>query len=253
MIPGIHVRSGKSERLLPWSDVAWSDVETQGFTGRRQLKVYDNNGKVALRLPSSLEPFDALVANLRQRLTAQPSPRTDAVRWRKTRRNAALFLFVGTLALAGAVWTAWQSYTTRRNEELLRTQAADAQALIIRKFVAPDGQTRRVEFRVAAPGERMPADGYLHNIEVDRNFFALLREGMRVPIKTVPGHPEIARFPGEVKDEFLNPSPKFNLLLSLALAALGLFMTAGAVMAFKGIDIATDPATGKLKINRLPR
>jgi hypothetical protein len=246
---GIHGRSGKAERLLPWAAVAWTEVETQGFTGRRLLNVYDNDGKVTLRLPSALEPFDALVATLRQRLTAQPSPRTDAVRWRKSRRNAVFFLAVGLLALAGAAWTAWTSYTIRRAEEMLRTQAVDGQAVIVRKFVAPDGRTRRVEFRVAGAGH----DAYLHNIEVDPKFWPLLREGMRVPIKTVSSHPEIARFPGEIRDEFLNPSPKTNLLLAAGLTLLGAFMTAGAVLAFKGIDIATDPATGKLRINRLPR
>jgi hypothetical protein len=246
---GIHVRSGNAERLLAWADVAWSDVQTQAFTGRRLLKVYGNDGKVALTLPSSLEPFDALAAAIRQRFTAQPSPRTDAVRWRKTRRNAILFIVIGVFALAGAAWMAWTSYTTRRDDELLRTQAVDGQAVIVRKFLAPDGQTRRVEFRVAGAGD----DADLHNIEVDLKFWPLLREGMRMPIKTVPGHPDIARFPGEIKDEFLSPSPTTNLLLAAALFVMGLFFIAGAVLAFKGVDIATDPATGKLRINRLPR
>jgi len=81
----------------------------------------------------------------------------------------------------------------------------------------------------------------------------MLREGMRVPIKTVPGHPEIARFPGEIRDEFLNPSPGKSLLLSAAIGVLGVFFVVGAVLAFRGIDIATDRATGRLKVNRLTR
>lgn len=57
----------------------------------------------------------------------------------------------------------------------------------------------------------------------------------------------------EVRDEALSPSPTSSLLLSLGLLALaGLFLV-GAVLGFKGIDIATDPATGKLKVNRIPR
>jgi len=246
---GIHVRSANAERLLPWSDVAWSDVQTHGYTGRRLLKVYGNDGKVALTLPSNLEPFDALVAALRLRLIAHPSPRTDDVRWRKTRRNAVFFMALGVFALAGGAWTAWMGYTTRRADELLRTEPVEGQAVIVRKLVAPDGRTRRVEFRVADAGD----DAYLHNIEVDARFWPLLREGMLVPIKTVAGHPEIARFPGEIKDDFLNPSPRTNLLLAAALFVLGAFFITGAVLAFKGIDIATDPATGKFRVNRLPR
>lgn len=73
-------------------------------------------------------------------------------------------------------------------------------------------------------------------------------------MKTVPGHPDIAqlRF-GEIKDDFLNPSPMMNGLLSLGLLAMATLFLAGAILGFKGIDIATDPVTGKLKINRLPK
>lgn len=117
----------------------------------------------------------------------------------------------------------------------------------MRKFLAPDGRTHRVEFRVADAGD----DAYLHNIEVDARFWPMLREGMLVPVKTVAGHPEIARFPGEVKDDFLNPSSNTDLLLAAAMLVLGAFFVTAAVLAFKGIDIATDPATGKLRVNRL--
>jgi hypothetical protein len=72
-------------------------------------------------------------------------------------------------------------------------------------------------------------------------------------VVTVPGHPEIARLSaGEVKDAFLNPSPATNLLLGLGLLVMAALFLAGAILGFKGMDIATDPTTGKLRIERLP-
>jgi hypothetical protein len=160
-----------------------------------------------------------------------------------------LLAFV-VLPLAGATWTAWMAYDTHRAEQLMRTQGVGGEAVVVRKFIAPDGRTRRVEFRVADA----PENAHLHNVEIDPQFWALLQAGARLPVKTVPGHPEIAhlRF-GEIKDDFLNPSPMMNGLLSLGLLVMAILFLIGAILGFKGIDIATDPVTGKLKINRLPK
>jgi hypothetical protein len=70
----------------------------------------------------------------------------------------------------------------------------------------------------------------------------------------VLGHPEIARLSaGEIEDEMSGDSPTLNLVLSIALFVMGGLFLAGAILGFKGIEIATDPQTKKLKIERLPR
>jgi hypothetical protein len=89
---------------------------------------------------------------------------------------------------------------------------------------------------------------------VNELLWAFFKTGARVPVKTVPGHPEIARLKvGEVRDDSFEPSPMMNGLLSLALLVMSGLFVAGAVLGFKGIDISTDPVTGKLKLERLPR
>jgi hypothetical protein len=226
------------------------------MSNRKLLVVYGNDGKVLLKLPGSLEGFDSLGAAVKARLAEYPSPHAPAVRWRKARRTA-IALLVGTVfTLAGSAWTAWMAYDTHRARELMRTQGVDREAVVVRKFVAPDGRTHRIEYRVAGAGAETGAgkDAPLHNVEVDPIVWAMLQTGGRVPVKTVPGHPEIARLSaGEIEDEMGSDSPTLNLVLSIALFVMGGVFLVGAILGFKGIEIATDPQTKKLKIERLPR
>jgi hypothetical protein len=189
---------------------------------------------------------------VKARLAEHPSPHAAAVRWRKARRTAVALLFGAVLTLAGSAWTGWMAYDNHRSRELMRKQGVDGEAVVVRKFVAPDGRTHRIEYRVAGAGAGQ--DGPLHNVEVDPIVWAMLQTGGRVPVKTVPGHPEIARLSaGEIEDEMGSDSPTLNLVLSIALFVMGGLFLAGAILGFKGIEIATDPQTKKLKIERLPR
>jgi hypothetical protein len=246
---GLHVRFGNTEKLLPWNELAWAETQTQAITNQKILAVYDNTGKVVLKLPSTLDRFDALAASLDRRFADQPSPHVNALRWRKSRRAAVGFLAIAAFTAAGATWTAWMAYDARRTDELMRTQAVDGEGVIVRKFVAPNGRTHRIEFRVAGASD----NAKLHNVEIDRDLWALLESGGRVPVKTVPNHPEIARLTiGQINDPS-DASPIINLWLSIGLSVLSLVFLSGAFLGFRGIDISTDPTTGKLKINRLPR
>lgn len=247
---GLRVCFGKSDKLLSWNEIAWGDVQTQAITNRKLMAMYGTDGKVLLKLPSNLEGFDALVAAIKQHLSDHPSPHASAVRWRKSRRTATALLVGAVIALAGATWTAWMAYDTQRAEQLMRTRGVDGEGIVIRKFIAPDGRTHRIEYRVAGAGEAAE----LHNVEIDNALWAILDTGAHVPVRTVPGHPEIAQLQvGEIEDEFLNPSPKLNVLLSVGLFLMAVLFLVGAILGFKGIDIATDPTTGKLKIDRLPK
>jgi hypothetical protein len=85
---------------LSWSDIAWADVQSQAMTNRKPLAIYGKNGKVLLKLPSNLNPFEELAATIKARLTDQPSPHANAVRWRKARRTATALLVGTVMALA---------------------------------------------------------------------------------------------------------------------------------------------------------
>jgi hypothetical protein len=246
---GLHVRFRSAEKLLPWDQIAWAEVGSQAITGRKLLSIYATSGKVLLKLPANLDHFDSLVAAVKGRLTEHPSPHADALRWRKLRKTSVALLVGSAFMLAGSAYVSWETYDDHRSETLMRTQGVDGEALVVRKFLAPDGRTRRIEYRVAGAGENAP----LHNVEVDQMVWMLAQDGERLPVKTVPGHPEIARLAaGEIKDSFKG-SPALNIGLSIALFIAGIVFTVGAVLGFKGIEIATDSDTHRLKITRLTR
>jgi len=247
---GLRIQTSKSENQLSWSDIAWADVQSQAMTNRKLLAIYGNNGKVLLKLPSNLNPFEELAATIKARLTDQPSPHANAVRWRKARRTATALLVGTVMALAGSVWMTWLAYDQRQTEQLMQTHGIDAEGIVVRKFVAPDGRTHRIEYRVAGAGEK----AMLHNVEIDKQLWTMLQAGARLPVKTVSGHPEIAKLrAGEIQDDSLNPSMTLQVVLSVGLFLMAMLFLVGAILGFKGIDIATDPATGKLRISRQPR
>jgi hypothetical protein len=246
---GLHVYYRRGAKLLGWGEIAWAEVGSQAMTNRKLLTVYGNNGKALLKLPASLEGFDSLAAGVRQRLAEHPSPYAGALRWRKCRRQAVGLLVGSVLTLAGGAWMGWMAYDERRSAELMRTQGAQGEAVVVRKFVAPDGRTHRIEYRVADAGEGAP----LHNVEVDPLVWSILRTGQRVPVKTVPGRPEIARLVvGEVEDA-MEPSPMTKLLLMAGMLVLTVVFLVGAILGFRGIEIDWDAESNKFKITRLTR
>ena len=246
---GLEVRFASVQKRWVWEEIAWAEVQTQAITNRQMLAIHGNDGKVLAKLPSNLERFDALVDAVKGRLSEHPSPHAAAVRWRKSRKQAKWMVIATAVALAGAVFMAWMTIDQRRTEMLLRQQGIDGQGIVVRKFIAPDGRTHRIEYRVAGAGE----GAKLHNVEIDLGMWALIEAGSRVAVTTVPGRPDVARLNGgEIKDDF-ETSPVLNILLCVGMLVLTVFFLVAAIFGFKGIDITTDKVTGKLKIERLPR
>jgi hypothetical protein len=247
---GLQIRFARATKHLSWSDISWSDLQTQAFTNRKVLTLYGNDGKVVVKLPANLEQFDSLAESIKKRLEDHPSPHASALRWRKSKRSGVMLLMLAIIPLAGSVWLAWMAYATNRDNQLMHTQGVQTEAILVRKFIAPDGRTHRIEYRVAETGEGAP----VHNVEIDKLDWTLLQPGAHLPVKTVPGHPEIAELlSGEIKDEVLNPSTTMNVLLSLGVFVMGIMFLVFAILRIKGIDIITDPMTGKLKVERLPK
>jgi hypothetical protein len=243
---GITVASSKSSRQLPWDKIAWAETATQAMTNRKLLKIYGNDGKTLTTLSPDLMGFEQLTQLVIGHLKEYPSPHMLNVRWRKAKRRGAGLIAGGIFACALASAVAWIAWDEHHSAALLQSNPVTGEGIVERKFIAPDGSTHRIEYRVAS-GSRSDT----HNVQVEIPLWETLKTGDRLPIKTVPDHPEISQLvSGEVKDDFRPPA---NLTPALATIVflMGIFFFIGGIMSRRGIDLKFDSKTRKFRIERI--
>jgi hypothetical protein len=198
-------------------------------------------------IPDAIQPFDELVEILQRQVALHADDQSAAVRLRKSRRQAVMLVAAAVLfgGLATALFV--MDRVEARDAKLLAEQGQPATARMLRHFTAPNGVTRRVEYRVTDATSGKTAD---HNVEVERDVWPLLKEAAELPVIAVPGRPDVAKLKyGEVKDD-LGISRGQKLLLYIAIGVLCLFLLVAAVLNWRGIDIDLDSKTGKFSIKR---
>ena len=115
-------------------------------------------------------------------------------------------------------------------------------AEVVRRFTAPNGVTRRLEYRVTGVGGRTGT----RNAEVKSAYWNRLENAKTVPVVYVPDEPAVSRLvEGEVESRDLADSPGFMMGLSVALIGLCVVFLAAAAMQWFGWDIDLDSKTGK--------
>jgi hypothetical protein len=220
---GMSILFGNRARELPWGDVALAPTVDRALGGGKSLKLYGPDGRVLVTLPDALQGFEQLVANVQRRVSAKPHANSDAVATRRLRKRAAGLMVGGVMALALGGVNAWLAYDNARAARLLRESAEPGEATVVRKFVAPDGRTHRIEYRLASIN-----GASLENVEVNPLFWALMSEGQRVPVLYVPSDPRVSRLQIGQIDDAQQLSPPLHYGLSAAIAGLGVvFFAAG--------------------------
>jgi hypothetical protein len=228
----------------PWTQIALAS--TAQSTGHKQiLKLYGDTGKLLVTLTEDLEAFPAMVDQIKRRMAQNPSPQRTSVAHRTGRRRG-IFLILGGLAfLALAAANAWLAFSDRQSAHLLKTQGQPTQAIIIRKFTAPDGHTRRVEYRIDAPSAP------LENVEINPALWQLLQEQQRVPAVAVPGRPDISRLTIGQIDDRMNADPNLMLFLSAGITLMSLFAIAAGLLNYRGLDLKWDKSRHRPRLARI--
>jgi hypothetical protein len=237
-----------TETTIPLAELTMATVHAEPFTRRRRLNLFDRAGRRVAVVSDAIQPFDELVEILQHEVKRHADDRTAAVRLRKSRRQAVVLvlaaLFVGGLGTTLFVVDRIEAADAR----LLAEQGHPATAKMLRHFTAPNGTTRRVEYRVTDAASGKTAD---HDVEVQRDVWVLMSKATELPVVAVPGRPDVAKLVyGEVKDDGLGTSPKMKLLLYFAVGVMCLFFLVAAVLNWRGIDIDLDSKTGKISIKR---
>jgi hypothetical protein len=135
----------------------------------------------------------------------------------------------------------------QRENEMLATSAVPAEATIVRRFIAPNGVTRRLEYEVRdASGETAT-----RNAEIINEYWDSLEGAKTVPVMAVPGEPGYSRLVGgEVPQDEFSENPLLMYGLSIAMGFFSLVCLVMAVIQWKGLDLRMNTETGKLSFRR---
>ncbi len=244
---GMCVEMDKGHQCYPWERIGWCAVGTSGMTHRRQLTICDTGGKTIATLSDALEDFDTLVEQVQSHIALKGDGTAEIIGKRKGRKSAVI---TGTIALvltAVAIANLWMAFEQRRATKLLKEDSVPGEAEIVRRFIAPNGVTRRLEYRVDSPDGQTAT----RNAEVTPAYWDQLEEATTVPVMYIPHEPAISRLvEGEVESKGMGESPGFMIGLSCALLAMCAVFLATAVMQWLGWDIDLNSKTGRVSIKR---
>jgi hypothetical protein len=230
-----------------WEQIGWASVGQLPLSQRRQLTLYDPEGKPIVKLDESLEGFDALVQYVTARIATRGDDTAERIRLQKARRSAVFNAVGGVLFLALAGANAWNAHNEQRAARLLKEAAVPGTAQIKRRFLAPNGVTPRLEYEIATPGGKSAT----RNAEVRRFYWDALARAKTVPVRYVPTEPEISRLAfGEPPKQDPSDQPRVLYGLSALVALMSLVFIAGAVLAWRGWDITLDSKTGRVSIKQ---
>ncbi len=176
---GLTIVSARDARHFPWSSLSWAHLDTELLTPQRCLVLYDPAGRRVARLSDAFDDFDQLAAAVKAEIGRKGTGQAARIQSRKARRTALICAASGTFLLAITALNAWSALADQRAARLLRESAVPGEATIVRRFVAPNGVTHRLEYQVITPSGGRSAT---RNVEVERNYWRGLEGQTRVPV-----------------------------------------------------------------------
>jgi len=231
---GITIAGKSSRRTIAWEEMGWAKVETSGMSHTKLLKIYDHRGKLLTQLSEAIDEFPIFAKMVTERLASHPQEVAKAARKNVTRKGAWLSLAFGAfMALLGAAAIV-MTYVEREADQRLQTKGILGTAEIVRRYTAPNGTTRRLEYRVT----NEEGQSGLRNAEITPDVWKNL-EGVTVaPVIYVPDEPENSRLLiGEVVENDATENPFIRFAMGALLCCLGLGgLTVGVLQSF-GFDI----------------
>jgi hypothetical protein len=233
-----------------WKEVGWSTIQAVPLaSNRRQLRIYDVRGKTIACIGDAIADFDSLAEAVARHVAAKGDDTAKRVQLGKARRSAVFVGAGGLMMLAIAVIVAWMTNRDIRAARLLEEAGVPGQGQIEERFIAPDGVTCRLVYRVTSADGRSDT----RNAEVERAYWWTLEDldAKTVPIVYVPDEPSISRLSGgEVAedDPFKNPVIGYGVPALVAVISIVCFIA--APLMWNGWDIDIDSKTRKISIKR---
>jgi hypothetical protein len=244
---GLSIEGRSGRQHYTWDRIGWATVGTVSMTNRRQLVVYDTAGKTIATLSEAFDDFDTMADLVREHIAAKGDDTSERIRSGKAVRSALLCGTVGLLMLGGSGAMAWKTHRDQIAAQRLEEEAVPGEAEIVRRFLAPNGVTPRIEYRITTPDGRTAT----RNAEAFRSEWDRLAGAKTVAVVYVPDDPAISRLAaGEPKERDVTSRPAVAYGVCVLGGVISLFLVAAGVLQWYGWDIDLDSKTGKLSIKR---
>jgi hypothetical protein len=244
---GLTIGHKRGTQFLRWDDVGCAALETVGSSHRRRLNVTDPNGKSIVKLDQSFERFDDLAAMISSHVEAKGDGTAERILRTKTKRQGALAFVVGLFLATACAFVAWKTHDDQRALRLLEEEGEPGEAEIVRRFVAPDGITKRVEYKVVNAAGLSGT----RNVEVERKFWNRLEGVKSIPVISVPNEPSISRLlEGEVRENDFTKTPAGGYGLAALGGLMAAFLLGASPFMWKGWDLGHDSKTKKWSLKR---
>jgi hypothetical protein len=244
---GLTIETPNGTRHRYWNEVGCADLGTGGMSHRRRLNITDLTGKSIVKLDESFDRFDEMVALISRYVEAKGDNTSLLILRKKARRQGATAFVVGLFIAIASVFVAAHTHSEQRTARLLAEKGEPGKAEIMRRFVAPNGVTKRVEYRVVG-GD---AGSGTRNVEVDPTYWDNLAGAKSVDVIVVPGEPGISRLTdGELTEKDITKTPAGGYGLAALGGLLALFMLGAGPFIWNGWDLSHDAKSRKWSVKR---
>lgn len=242
----IEVTTRGGTRDYPWSEIGSASTANVLNTHQTCLKITDTAGKAVITVDESFPEYKRLVELVQSRIDAKPDDTSTRIMRRKAKLLGSVCFVFGCLMVAATIFVTYENFEKQRSDRLLAAQGVVGEAEIVERFVAPNGVTKRIKYRVE--------NSEVQNVEVEPNYWDQLENDKTVPVVYVPGEPDISRLEsGEVKEDDFVDTPMGGYLLAGLGGVMSLFLVGFSPFAWLGYDFGYDQTQKIWKLKRYGR
>lgn len=244
---GVRVTYRHGSQICEWNQIGCAITKDVAMGRGRCLYLYDLTGRCVLKISAAISDFDALRTLIEGRIAATHPDDSERLRLAKSRRNAMLGVALGIFMAIASGSIAWSTHEELRADRLLRESSILGDAEVEDHFLAPNGITPRLVYRITTPDGRTAT----RNTEVERSLWDQLDQMKTVPVIYVADEPSISRLAqGEVDPRSQRPRPVAGYGIAILGACMSVLSFLAAGMLWRGLDLGTDPVTGRFGIRR---
>lgn len=242
---GLKVTLKKGSVTYPWTDLGWAKIAKNSWSFRKELDIFDKQGKQLLKVDDTIQYFDYFVQIVNYNISLQGDGSADRIRGTKSKRNGIGILVAGTFFLAISCACIWFAHDSQAKEEQLRTQGVKGQAQIVKLFVAPNGVNHIVTYSIKSQNGKVGE----HDAQVSQSLWRVLGMKKTVPVIYVPSDPDNTQLAyGERKVDDFDPMTMY--VMSIFMIGLSIFFLIAGAVSCKGLDVSFDSATFKIKVKK---